>query len=167
MPVRADLNAKSARRGGPSLRLVYRRPPCVPRSREREKRPAAETETVADVQKKNIWHIYNCSLLIVYVRSWYILSITHTRYTAVLHNVAVDGMMLTYWCECAVLGLFSPVFRRGSWGLGDPMNEKHRLAPHRPALVTARARKAESGKREPKRGAISVNILPGNTSWAG
>ena len=37
---------------GPNLHVVYRRAPSVPRSREREKRPAAGKEKVADVQKK-------------------------------------------------------------------------------------------------------------------
>ena len=35
-----------------------RGPPASPRSREREERPAAGRETVSDVQKKFVWHMY-------------------------------------------------------------------------------------------------------------
>ena len=55
LPVCANLNAQSARHGatcrGANLYLLYRLPPCVPRSREREERPAGVKEKVADVQK--------------------------------------------------------------------------------------------------------------------
>ena len=37
--------------------VVYRRPPCVPRSRENEKRPAAGDERVSDALKTYIWYI--------------------------------------------------------------------------------------------------------------
>ena len=41
---------------GPNLRLVYTRPPCVLRGREREERPAARRETVSDVKKVHLVH---------------------------------------------------------------------------------------------------------------
>ena len=41
-----------------SWAVVYTRPPCVPRSRERKKRPAAGGEKLDDVQKRCVSYIY-------------------------------------------------------------------------------------------------------------
>ena len=42
---------------GPSLRLVYTRAPCVPRSRERENRPAAGREVHGRVKNTCISYL--------------------------------------------------------------------------------------------------------------
>ena len=52
---------------GPKMRLVYRRVPCVPRSRAREKISADGTEKVADVQKNCVWYMYNVTLETTYI----------------------------------------------------------------------------------------------------
>ena len=41
----------------PNSRVVYRRLPCEPRSREREKRSAAGTENAVRMQKQCIWYM--------------------------------------------------------------------------------------------------------------
>ena len=55
LPDFATLNdrarAREPGRDPPFYIVVYRRPPCVPRSREREKRPAGAKEKRADIRK--------------------------------------------------------------------------------------------------------------------
>ena len=61
LPDFATLNAQSTRhraRPGPkACAVVYRRAPCVPRSRERQKRPTGAGAKRANVQNKTHWYM--------------------------------------------------------------------------------------------------------------
>ena len=70
LPARATLNVQSTRHGarpGPTLAptVVYTRPPCVPRCRGREERPAAGRETVSMCKKSALGRRFEVYIYLV------------------------------------------------------------------------------------------------------
>ena len=49
--------------GTQTCAVVYRRPPCVPRSRDREKRPTAGRENFCIPQKRCIWFVHTPGII--------------------------------------------------------------------------------------------------------
>ena len=112
LPDRATLNAQSARHGarpGPrTCAVVYRRPPCVPRSREREKRPAVH----ANVQKSSFWFIpgliyvqymYTRIIYILYICTKYTEEVYECTTTSPTFNIRSIGTVYEYEVQVVML----------------------------------------------------------------